>query len=154
MIAYENEGPVATVDFAYPDEGDAEPVVTRDRSNATVPRDPDVALPMLEMRLAGLGDATRQVSHEEFFAWRFCSQSAVRSGNWKLLRCGGVEDMLFDLESDPGETRNVIKDHASVASDLHQKLESWSRDLDPPGLPVRSPSDSEKRWYEFFFSAH
>lgn len=99
--------------------------------------------------LTGSGGVLR-----DFLAWRFWSQSAVRSGSWKLLRCGGVEDMLFDLKSDPGETRNVIKDHASVASDLRQQLESWSRDLDPPGLPVRSPSDSEKRWYEFFFSAH
>ena len=99
--------------------------------------------------LTGSGDVSR-----EFLAWRFWSQSALRSGEWKLLRCVGVEDMLFDLGADQGETRNVIKDHASVASDLRQQLESWSRDLDPPGLPVRSPSDSEKRWYEFFFSAH
>ena len=99
--------------------------------------------------LTGSGGVSR-----DFLAWRFWSQSAVRSGSWKLLRWGGGEDMLFDLEADPGETRNVIKDHASVASDLRQQLESWSRDLDPPGLPVRSPSDSEKRWYEFFFSAH
>jgi hypothetical protein len=28
MIAYDNDGPVATVGFAYPDEEDAEPSVT------------------------------------------------------------------------------------------------------------------------------
>jgi hypothetical protein len=34
MIAYENDAPVGAVDFANPDEGDAEPMVTRDRWTA------------------------------------------------------------------------------------------------------------------------
>ena len=37
MIGYENDTPVATVDFAYPDEGDAEPTATRDRWARTQP---------------------------------------------------------------------------------------------------------------------
>ncbi len=39
MIAYENDGPVATVDCAYPDEGDSEPMVTRDMWTATALHD-------------------------------------------------------------------------------------------------------------------
>jgi hypothetical protein len=31
IAAYENDVPVQTVDFEYPDEGDAEPTVTTDR---------------------------------------------------------------------------------------------------------------------------
>ncbi len=35
MIACENDGPVGTVDFVFPGEGDAEPTVARDRRPAS-----------------------------------------------------------------------------------------------------------------------
>ena len=72
MIAlngFENDACVPTVDFQYPEDGDAEPVVTRDRWTdaplyekcqrrfASVSRDPDLLFPMLEMRLTVLREA-------------------------------------------------------------------------------------------------
>lgn len=38
MIAYENDAPVATLDFEYPDDGNTELTVTRDRWNAATPQ--------------------------------------------------------------------------------------------------------------------
>lgn len=35
MIAYENDVPVGTVDFVFPDEGEDEPTTTRDKWTAT-----------------------------------------------------------------------------------------------------------------------
>jgi arylsulfatase A-like enzyme len=115
---------------------------------ANIPRpaglDGESLLPLLAE-----GGAT---SPREFLAWRFWSQSAVRWGKWKLLRWGGGDDMLFDLESDPGESRNLIAANRPVAENMRQMLDSWSRGFVPPGVPPVPPTDSEKRWYDFFFT--
>ena len=42
----------------------------------------------------------------------------VRAEGWKPI-------MLFDLENDPGETVNVIDDHAAVAREMQQRLIDW-----------------------------
>ena|GEM_PF-7050449 len=68
------------VDFKYPEDGDAEPVLTRDRwadtpqyekcqrRFAAVSRDRNQTLPMLELRLAVLRDAIREVAERMDFA--------------------------------------------------------------------------------------
>src|SRR5262249_9709058 len=51
---------------------------------------------------------------------------AVRDGRWKLIERyddGKVE--LFDLQDDPGETRDVSAAHASIARALGDKLRAW-----------------------------
>jgi GPH family glycoside/pentoside/hexuronide:cation symporter len=69
LNGFENDACVPTVDFEYPEDGDEEPVATRDRWTdaplyekcqrrfATVSRDPDLLFPMLEMRLTVLREA-------------------------------------------------------------------------------------------------
>lgn len=42
---------------------------------------------------------------------------AVRRGKWKLVEAGG-ETALYDLESSPGETRNLIATEPAVARQL------------------------------------
>ena len=112
MIAYENDSPVGTVDFVYPDEGETEPTTTRDRWNAatplhekcrrqrfaSVPRDPDVSLPMLEMRLTVLRDAVREAAdHGDFDTLaRLCAKARATELRIKEERLrygspGGVE---------------------------------------------------------------
>ena len=111
MIAYENDAPVATVDFEYPDDGDTEPVATRDRWNAatplhekcrrrfaTVPRDRDVSLPMLEMRLNVLRDAVREAAdHGDFDTLaRLCAKARateqrIKEEQLRYGSPGGVE---------------------------------------------------------------
>jgi choline-sulfatase len=47
-------------------------------------------------------------------------------------------DMLFDMEKDPGETRNLARDPASapLVADLKQTLRAWEKDLEvAPKLP-------------------
>lgn len=80
LSGFENGACVGTVDFEYPDEGDAEPVVTRDRWTsatllekcqqrfAVVPRNSDETMPMLEMRLTVLRDAIREAVERMDFA--------------------------------------------------------------------------------------
>lgn len=65
--------------------------------------------------------------------WRWVSQSAIREGNWKLLR-GGEREYLFDLESDIEEKHNLLAKHPEIANRLRQRLSDWADELSPPGL--------------------
>ena len=104
MIAYENDAPVQTADFAYPDEDDAEPVTTRDRwsdgplhekclRRFAAVRDPEAALPILEMRLTVLG-AAREDAGGEVPAGARTGASHDADGRELRHRDGGVR---FDL---------------------------------------------------------
>jgi uncharacterized sulfatase len=68
--------------------------------------------------------------------WRWVAQAAIREGNWKLL-VGGRHSYLFDLASDPGETRNWIDQEPEIAQRLRQRLETWASGLQPPGLATK-----------------
>jgi arylsulfatase A-like enzyme len=64
-------------------------------------------------------------------------QSVVHQGRWKLLinpgwyvssrkQSGDVLE-LYDLDSDPAETKNVVSDHPEVANDLKARCEAWQK---------------------------
>ena len=56
---------------------------------------------------------------------------AVRDGRWKLVeQKADGERYLFNLETDPEESHNLIDQHSQIASDLHQKLDDWEADVD------------------------
>jgi arylsulfatase A-like enzyme/tetratricopeptide (TPR) repeat protein len=45
----------------------------------------------------------------------------------------GPEPELFDLEEDPGETRNIVADLPDVREDLRRRVEEFRTELVPPG---------------------
>jgi len=49
--------------------------------------------------------------------------SCIRTNDWKYLRCGGGEEALFHLASDPGERTNLAKRHPETAARLGTDLE-------------------------------
>jgi arylsulfatase A len=51
-------------------------------------------------------------------------QRAVRSGRWKLLMDGGAM-LLFDLETDPGERRDLAAQHTDKVAALRKLVTSW-----------------------------
>ncbi|MFM7605631.1 MAG: sulfatase [Prosthecobacter sp.] len=71
----------------------------------------------------------------EFLAWRWMAQSAIREGNWKLLR-GGDREYLYDLAADLEEKHNLASEHLEIATRLRAKLTSWCAELTPPGLAL------------------
>jgi arylsulfatase A-like enzyme len=83
--------------------------------------------------------------HDILF-WRFWRVSAVRQGQWKLIRVAEnplKEDrelilplMLINLEKDPAETTNVAKKHPEKTRELLNALEEWEQGLEKP------------RWYD------
>lgn len=55
---------------------------------------------------------------------------AIRAGEWKLLSRGdGTAAELYNLATDPSESRNVAQENPSIAASLAQKLVSWRQTL-------------------------
>jgi len=82
--------------------------------------------------------------------WRFWSQSAIRKGQWKLLRAGGDREYLFNLESSEHETRNLIGEHAAVAQSLRSELDAWNATLQRDSENEDFFDASEQRWYNHY----
>ena len=79
--------------------------------------------------------------------WRWISQSAIRVGNWKLLR-GGQREYLYDLETDLEEKQNLASKHPEIADRLRKRLRDWADELSPPGLATEMPKSSA--WNAYF----
>jgi arylsulfatase A-like enzyme len=62
--------------------------------------------------------------------------SAIRKGNFKLIEwhadflMGGTACELYDLESDPGESRDLSSDHPEIMEELRMDLHKWRGDVD------------------------
>lgn len=54
--------------------------------------------------------------------WEYINKQAVRKGRWKALRLrlkqGDDTIVLYDLETDPGETTNVAKQHPDIVEEM------------------------------------
>jgi arylsulfatase A-like enzyme len=81
--------------------------------------------------------------------WRWVSQSAIRQGDWKLLR-GGDREYLYNLHSDLEEKNNVADEFPEVADQLRQQLTNWSQQLEPPGLATAGQSTVWNEYYDFY----
>ncbi len=67
--------------------------------------------------------------HEAIF-FQFRNYSAVRSGHYKLLRTQPNKPfMLFDLENDISESRDLATDKPDVAVALQRKFEEWRAEV-------------------------
>ncbi len=66
------------------------------------------------------------------FFWRYqhapLRQKAVRSGQWKLLQDSGY-DLLFNLDTDPGERTDLAWHHPQTVADLKGSLSGWEAEM-------------------------
>jgi arylsulfatase A-like enzyme len=96
-------------------------------------------------------DQRQNPPHEALY-WRFWNQVAVRSGPWKLLAAGPRTVFLFNLETDEHETVNLADKHPDQARKLAGMIQSWARELEPPGMPAPPENGyREANWYRFYF---
>ena len=65
--------------------------------------------------------------------WRFTGESAVRLGDWKLLRTSPIDSYLFDLSMPELADNNVAALHPEIASYLENLLDNWESALPEPG---------------------
>ncbi|QWZ09142.1 hypothetical protein KRR39_04885 [Nocardioides panacis] len=97
-----------------------------DAAGATYPTHRgEVAVPPAEGRsmLPGLNGA--DVDAADLF-WEHEGNSAVRSGEWKLVRkhAGGWE--LYAIGSDRAEAHDLAAEHPEVVADLEARYEAWA----------------------------
>lgn len=97
--------------------------------------------------LTGNGSAFQ----ERALFWRWGTQAAVRKGRWKMIRLGTGREMLFDLESDQHEKRDLATTQAEKCRELRTLLANWAEGLSPKGLPNATPSAGEQKWYAEHF---
>jgi len=81
--------------------------------------------------------------------WRFWSQSAIRLGDWKLIRVSDDIRMLFNLREDKEERHNLISTHPEKAMDLGRLLDAWTRELPPPESMKKN--HQETLFYQYHF---
>ena len=85
----------------------------------------------------------------DFLAWRWIAQSAIREGNWKLLR-GGDREYLYDLGKDLEEKHNLAAQHPEIAARLRKRLEAWTGGLKPPGLSTGPLTTVWNNYFDFY----
>ncbi|MCI0460561.1 MAG: sulfatase [Gemmataceae bacterium] len=84
----------------------------------------------------------KQKEVERTFFWRIDrsdrKQNAVRQGRWKYLKDGAIE-MLFDLQEDISERRNLGYRHPEIVERLRRLHAEWAADVDrnPPPMRVK-----------------
>lgn len=91
--------------------------------------------------------ATGPLGREAIF-WHFpCyvgrsePSSAVRQGDWKLIENFADQTFeLFDLQRDPGETRNLASSEPERARELIAALQQWQQQLAAPRPTTANPN--------------
>lgn len=92
-----------------------------------------------------LGQGT-QPQHD-FLYWEFHEggfKQAVRTGDWKAVRLAPGKPLeLYDLKTDPGETRNIADQHPDVIASIEAYLRRAR--TDSPDFPVQAPTPKGRR---------
>ncbi|QVY66085.1 sulfatase [Polaribacter sp. Q13] len=58
---------------------------------------------------------------------------AVRSGKWKLVQMMGLgAPMLYDLDADPTESKDLIANHPKIVSTFKAEFHKWFKDMKTP----------------------
>lgn len=74
------------------------------------------------------------VVKERPFCWRMVrsnrTMKAIRYGKWKYVNDGNTMDLLFDLEADVGERRNLNFEFPEVVLELKGRLTAWEAEMD------------------------
>ena len=70
--------------------------------------------------------------------WRAQSQSAARSGSWKLYRKGKHTE-LYDLANDPGERENLSKSNPQRLAVMQAAWKRWEDDVNSSATRILEP---------------
>ena len=76
-------------------------------------------------------------------SWRTTPVGLIQIGTWKLMEF--FEDNrleLYNLADDPGESKNLAKSNPEKATELHQKMIAWRKEVQ---APMPTPNDSTSK---------
>ncbi len=94
---------------------------------------------------------TRAGDPHEVLFWRMALRgSAVRVGDWKLLRPNNEFAQLYDLAKDPGEATDLFTKNPEVAARMLAEFNAWEVSLERNPIFVSAPywSGYNRRLYE------
>ena len=66
---------------------------------------------------------------ERTLFWRIAEKRAVRQGPWKLVQLGGTAPVLFDLNADVGETKDLAGREPDRVGRMQKALAQWEADV-------------------------
>ena len=85
------------------------------------------------MNLLPLLTAKQPKPVERTFYWRIDRSNrkmrAIRHGKWKYIDDGGTMDLLFDLEADISERKNLCYQKHEIVQDLKERLKAWEAEM-------------------------
>lgn len=71
---------------------------------------------------------------------------AIREGRWKFLcEYDGSKPELYDVEVDPGETRNLAQDHPEIVARLRDAVLAWHQTMPPDNGPALGQAELQKK---------
>ncbi|RCJ27996.1 twin-arginine translocation pathway signal protein [Nostoc minutum NIES-26] len=123
-----------------PNQVNDQPTITMDLTATIlaatrVPAAPKYPLDGVNLLPALIGE--KRLDSRPLF-WRYRSginiQGAVRLGNWKYLQQGsnqGLNQFLYDLESDPGEQTDLKESHPKIFRHLQRQFDRWQFEVLP-----------------------
>lgn len=98
---------------------------------------------LLVQAAGGTTPAPRDTEPDELYLSELAFQT-YRRGRWKSTRSlDGSMSMLFDLETDPGETRDVSASHADIVEKHRARMDELATSLATAGPQTATLSDSD-----------
>lgn len=78
----------------------------------------------------------RPPDRDSFYGVKDLPDLAIRSGKWKLLcEYDGSDPLLYDLNKDREEKKNLAKRHPKIVQDLSKKVIDWHKSMPPDNGP-------------------
>lgn len=78
---------------------------------------------------------------DKAYFWNTHGSEIVRWKEWRLVQFRDGGWRLYDIEEDPGETRNLADRHPEIAAQLEARYTDWLSKMEPPRKPVRPPEE-------------
>jgi arylsulfatase A-like enzyme len=92
----------------------------------------------------------RAVAPHESLMWTYTVGSAIRSGDWKLIRLPDRLPLLYHLSADPGEQNDLALGQLDRTRSMLKELGCW--EVTSPNPVFREPSDWRVRHLRFYDS--
>ena len=78
----------------------------------------------------------RPPDRDSFYGVKDLPDLAIRSGKWKLLcEYDGSDPLLYDLNKDREEKKNLAERHPKIVEDLAKKVIAWHQSMPPDNGP-------------------